>query len=140
MNDLKIAVVDDDVFYLNIFKQNLLNLGFENVTIYESGIELLNNIESRPELVFLDYSMEDMSGEEVLNKIKRFDPNIFVVIVSAQEGIQPAIDTLKQGAFDYLQKGENELKRIKDVIQNINELKELMEKTKPSILKRIFKK
>jgi DNA-binding NtrC family response regulator len=140
MNEYKIFVVDDDVFYLTLFKQQLINIGCEDITTFENGSDLLNEIQENPDVVFLDYMMDDFTGEEVLNKIKRYNPDIFVVVVSGQEGIQTAVNMLKQGAFDYLQKGDDELKKIKDVLIKIGEVKDFMERTKPSLIKRIFKK
>jgi DNA-binding NtrC family response regulator len=140
MNEYKIFVVDDDTFYLTLFKQQLINIGCEDITTFENGTDLLNEIQENPDVVFLDYMMDDFTGEEVLNKIKRYNPDIFVVVVSGQEGIQTAVNMLKQGAFDYLQKGDDELKKIKDVLQKIGEVKDFMERTKPSLIKRIFKK
>ena len=140
MNDFKIFVCDDDVFYLNILKQQFINLGCDDVTLFENGTDLLNEIHTNPDVVFLDYMMDDFTGEEVLNKIKRINPDIFVVVVSGQEGIQTAVNMLKQGAFDYLQKGDEELKKINDVLLKIHEVKDFMERTKPNLIKRIFKK
>ncbi len=140
MNDFKIFVCDDDVFYLNILKQKLINIGCEDISLFENGSDLLNEIPENPDVVFLDYMMDDVTGEEVLNKIKRINPDIFVVVVSGQEGIQTAVNMLKQGAFDYLQKGDDELKKISDVLLKISEVKDFMERTKPSLIKRIFKK
>ncbi len=140
MNEYKIFVVDDDTFYLTLFKQQLINIGCEDISIFESGTDLLNSIQENPDVVFLDYRMDDFTGEEVLNKIKRYNPDIFVVVVSGQEGIQTAVNMLKQGAFDYLQKGEDELKKIKDVLQKIGEVKDFMERNKPNLIKRFFKK
>ena len=140
MNEYKIFVVDDDTFYLTLFKQQLINIGCEDISVFENGTDLLNSIQENPDVVFLDYRMDDFTGEEVLNKIKRYNPDIFVVVVSGQEGIQTAVNMLKQGAFDYLQKGEDELKKIKDVLQKIGEVKDFMERTKPSLIKRFFKK
>jgi DNA-binding NtrC family response regulator len=140
MNEYKIFVVDDDMFYLTLFKQQLINIGCEDITTFENGTDLLNEIQENPDVVFLDYMMDDFTGEEVLNKIKRYNPDIFVVVVSGQEGIQTAVNMLKQGAFDYLQKGDDELKKIKDVLVKIGEVKDFMERTKPSLIKRIFKK
>jgi len=139
MNELKIAVVDDDIYYLNLFKQQLLNIQCENVTIFENGTDFLNQLEEKFEVVFLDYQMDDLNGEEVLNKIKRYDPNVFVVIVSAQEDIKNAVEVLKKGAFDYLQKGDDELNKLKDILTKINQVKDMMNDSKPGILKRLFK-
>jgi DNA-binding NtrC family response regulator len=140
MIELKFFVLDDDLFYLTMLKQQLLNIGYDDVTVFENGNDLLSNIEQNPDIVFIDYNMDDLSGDEVLNKIKRYNPNIFVVVISGQEGIKTAVELLKKGAFDYLQKGDDEFNKMQDVINKIIEVKDYLERTKPGILKRIFKK
>ena len=139
MTDLKVFVVDDDAFYLSMLEQHLHNLGLTNIRTFDNGSACLDNIQERPDVIFLDYNMENLSGYDVLKKIKRFDSNIFIVMISAQEEIKPAVDTLKHGAFDYIQKGKDDLDKLKDVLNRIVEVKDMMERTKPSLLKRIFK-
>jgi DNA-binding NtrC family response regulator len=59
-----------------------------------------------------------MSGEKVLKAIREFDPNINVIIVSAQEKIGTAVELLKLGAFDYITKDEEAKDRILNSIRN----------------------
>lgn len=128
MIDLKIFLVDDDPFYLNLFHQNLKNIGFENIQTFSNGMDCLNALSQNPDIIFLDHNMDSMSGYEVLKKIKRYDPNKNVVIVSAQDNIQVAVDALKYGAFDYIQKGKNEVEKIKDIVFKVHHLSELVKK------------
>jgi len=83
--------------------------------------------------------MDVYSGYETLRKIKRYDPNSFVVMVSAQEDIDTAVETLKHGAFDYIKKNENLEEKVQSVLKKISELKNIMNEEKPSFLKSIFK-
>jgi DNA-binding NtrC family response regulator len=69
-------------------------------------------------LVTLDYSLPDMEGEKVLKSIREFDPDISVIIVSAQEKIGTAVELLKAGAFDYITKDEDAKDRILNSIKN----------------------
>jgi len=137
--ELKIFIVDDDPFYLEILKQITHNLGFESVTKYENGTACLNKLNEKPDVIFLDYKMDTLTGYDVLKKIKRYDPNIYVVMISSQEEVKPAIDTLKHGAFDYLQKGDNDENEIKQVLEKIIKVKDLIKRSKPNFLKSIFK-
>ena len=140
MNDLKIFVVEDNIVYLNLLKKYLLSIGCEDVSVYENGETCLNDLHLRPNVIFLDYYMDSLNGSEVLNKIKRFDPNIFVVMISGQEEVQTAIDFLKNGGFDYLKKGEDDMKNVEEVLNKIIQVKELTEATKPGFFQRIFKR
>ena len=136
---LKIFVVDDEIFYLNILEQHIRNLGYNEVITFTNGTDCLNVIAEIPDVVFLDYSMDTLTGYEVLKKIKRYDPNIFIVMISGQENIKAAVDTLKYGAFDYIQKGDMVEERIKHVLERILEVKQLLKLSKPNFLRKLIK-
>ncbi|PCJ94025.1 MAG: response regulator [Flavobacteriaceae bacterium] len=135
---LKIFVVDDEVFYLNILEQHIRNMGYENVTTFNNGTDCLNQITGKPDVVFLDYSMDTLTGYDVLKKIKRYDPNIYIVMISGQEDIKAAVDTLKHGAFDYIQKGDKAEEKIKHVLERILEVKALLKQSNPSFLRKFL--
>lgn len=121
MKPLKIFVVDDDLFYLHLFKQHLFNLGFEDVHLFENGVDCLIHLFRKPDIIFLDYDMEKYSGQEVLKKIKQHNPNVMVVVISAQQDAGTAHDLLKHGAFEYLQKGNNEFSKIAPLLKGLTE-------------------
>lgn len=134
----KIFVVDDDTFHLELMQQILKSKGFEEIIPYESGMDCLQEIHQNPCVVFLDHQMDVYSGYETLRKIKRHNPNIFVVMVSAQEEIETAVNTLKHGAFDYLQKDEKLEEKVIHVLERIEEVKELLKARKSSIFQSIL--
>jgi len=140
MNDLKIFIVEDDVVYLNLFEKYLLSIGFDDVTSFESGLDCLNHVEEQPDIVFLDYYMDIINGGEVLNKIKRFNPNVFVVMLSGQNDIKTAVNFLKSGGFDYLVKGDEDMLKVESVLKSIIDIKAQMGVEKKSLIKRILKK
>lgn len=115
---VKIFVVEDDETYTKFLKYVLsLNPDFE-VDYFTTGKQCLAELHSGPNIITLDYSLPDMSGEEVLQEIKAYDPNISVIIVSAQEKIGTAVQLLKSGAFDYISKDEEAKDRILNSINN----------------------
>ena len=138
LNNIKVFIVDDDPFYLHIFSQYLSNFGVEDITLFESGLDVLNKLQEQPLVVFLDHNMDDITGYEVLKKIKRFNPNIYVVMITAQEDIKTAVDSLKHGAFDYIQKGQDEEERVKAVLNKIIEVKKILDQTNPGFFRRMF--
>ncbi len=119
MSRFKIFIVEDDDWYRELISYTLgLNPDFE-IHAFASGTELLNNLHERPNVVSLDYSLPDMTGSDVLKKVKEFDPAIEVVVISEQENIKVAIDMLKSGAYDYIVKS----KEIKDhLLHTINHI------------------
>jgi DNA-binding NtrC family response regulator len=115
---VKIFVVEDDPAYTKFLKYVLgLNPDYE-VDYYTTGKECLANLYKNPTIVTLDYSLPDMPGEKVLNQIKSQDPNINVIIVSAQEKIHTAVELLKSGAYDYISKDHETKERLLNSINN----------------------
>ena len=82
--------------------------------------------------------MEDMNGFEVLKKIKRINPNIYVVMVSAQENIKTAVDAIKFGAFDYIIKDNNVCGKMNIIISNIIKVKEQLKKSNPGFFRKML--
>ena len=115
---IKIFVVEDDPSYTKFLKFVLsLNPDFE-AEFFSTGKECLDHLFKKPSVITLDYSLPDMPGERVLKGIREFDPDISVIIVSAQEKIGTAVELLKSGAFDYITKDEEAKDRILNSIKN----------------------
>lgn len=125
-NSLSIFILDDDPFCGSLYEQHVRNLGHTNVKFFMDGQECLNSLTEQPDVIFLDYHMEPLNGLDVLRKIKRFNPNIYLVVVSSQEDVQVAVNSLKYGAFDYIIKGRNEFERIGTVLRKVQEVMELL--------------
>lgn len=115
---VKIFVVEDDQAYTKFIKYVLgLNPDYE-IEFFTSGKECINNLHKNPSVITLDYSLPDMPGQQVLEQIKNFDPNIVVIVVSAQEKIGTAVELLKSGAFDYITKDQDTKDRLLNSINN----------------------
>jgi DNA-binding NtrC family response regulator len=117
-DSVKIFIVEDDPTYTKFLQYVFgLNPDYEPV-FYTSGKELLNQLHQKPDVITLDYSLPDMTGEEVLKSIRDFDPSINVIVVSAQEKIGTAVNLLKMGAFDYIVKDQEAKDRILNSVHN----------------------
>lgn len=115
---VKIFVVEDDPTYTK-FLQYVLSLDpdFE-VEFFTTGKDCIDKLHKKPSVITLDYSLPDMPGEKVLRAIREFDPDISVIVISAQEKIGTAVELLKLGAFDYITKDEEAKDRILNAIKN----------------------
>lgn len=122
-----VFLVDDDKMFLSSLKNSLLqqfNSGIELVT-FTNGEECLKKIGANPDIIILDYYLNDdehpdaMDGLEVLKKIKENSSGSTVIMVSAQDKLQVALDSIKEGAYEYVAKSESALVRIQNVIKNI---------------------
>src|SRR6478736_4759698 len=115
---IKIFVVEDDPTYTK-FLQYVLSLDPDFETeFFTNGKDCIDQLHKKPAVITLDYSLPDMSGEKVLKAIREFDPDISVIVISAQEKIGTAVELLKLGAFDYITKDEEAKDRILNSIKN----------------------
>lgn len=115
---VRIFVVEDDPAYTKFIKYVLgLNPDFE-VEYYTKGKECIDNLHKNPSIITLDYTLPDMAGQQVLEQIRSHDPNINVIIVSAQEKIGTAVELLKTGAYDYITKDQDTKERLLNSINN----------------------
>ena len=79
---VKIFVVEDDPAYLKFLNYTLSLNPDHEMKLFETGKECLDNLHNKPTIITLDYSLPDLSGEEILKNIKEFDPNIHVIIIN----------------------------------------------------------
>jgi len=99
-----IHVIDDEPIILEVLGQLLTSEGYE-VEISASGEDALQKYESRTfDLVLLDLMMPGMSGLDVLRALQRIQPQALVIIITAYASVESAIEAMKIGAFDYVQK------------------------------------
>ena len=101
---LRILVVDDDPLAIELFKYMVQRNGLEihGATTGSSALELAKRI--RPNLVFLDLGLPDMSGLEVLERMMHEDDSIAVVLFTANPATDSAVAAIQKGAYDYLVK------------------------------------
>ncbi len=121
MSDFSIFIVEDDPIFGKILEHHLsLNPDYD-VQLFSNGQDLLKNLYRNPSVITLDYSLPDLTGSDILKRIKQYNPDIQVVIVSGQEDVATAVKLLKEGAYDYLTKEDNTRQRLWNVILKIRE-------------------
>ena len=126
--DYKIYLLDDDMFYLNIFQQHLVNLGYTSITTFTNPADCVNNLVPPPDIIFYDPGVDFLRGLEVLKTIKRFNPDIYMIFMCGPDDVDTVIQSLKYGAFDCFVKGESDAKNIDMVLNKIYRVRELLQK------------
>ncbi len=107
----RILCVDDEEVILDSFRKILVLDGYCIDTVM-SGKEALGLIQSHHyDFVFTDLKMPEMSGEDVAKSVKHLRPDIDVIIITGYATVESAVECMKYGAMDYIQKPftENEL-------------------------------
>ena len=101
----KILVVDDDPMMAKGTGLRLTRAGFD-YSHCESGEDALSYLKEghAPDAVLLDLVMPGMGGLETLKQMRLHDPDLPVIVVSGQESVRTAVETLREGAYDYLTK------------------------------------
>jgi DNA-binding NtrC family response regulator len=127
MNSFKIFIVEDDPLYGEMLKYHLSLNPDNEVFKFETGAECLKNLYVGPSLISLDYSLPDMSGFDVIKRVREYNQEIPIVIVSGQEDVATAVRLLKDGAYDYFVKDEDTKERLWNTLKNIKERLELKE-------------
>ncbi|OPX17593.1 hypothetical protein BXT86_05715 [candidate division WOR-3 bacterium 4484_100] len=120
MNNFKILIVDDEPKICNLLKEILDAEGYETDTAL-NGADALEKIEDGEiDLVLLDIKLPDIDGIALLKKIKKHSSDISVIMISAFGTVQLAVEALKNGAEDFLEK-PLETTRVLITIKNVLE-------------------
>ena len=121
MEQFKIFIVEDDPWYGEILDYHLSQNPDHEIFKYQTGKECIDNLYRSPGLISIDYSLPDTDGVKLLKKIKEYNNDIPVIVISGQENISTALELLKQGAADYFIKDDS----TKDLLWNsVNRVRE----------------
>ncbi len=121
MGPFKIFIVEDDEMYGAMLRHHLSLNPDNEVELFTNANDFLNNLYKNPSMVSLDYRLPDHSGMDVLQRIREFDTDIPVIIVSGQEDVGTAVELLKKGAYDYFVKDDDTKNRLWNAVKNIKE-------------------
>ena len=125
----KILVIDDQRSIRKTLKEILEYEGNE-VVLAENGPEGLQFIDDdKFDIILCDIKMPEMDGIEVLQKIVEKGQDIPVIMISGHGNIDTAVDAIKKGAYDFIEK-PLDLNRLLVTIRNAIEKKDLVTETK----------
>jgi len=103
-DDVCVVIIDDNTAALELFSAALESGGLRIFTATNpaEGIEIV--FRERPQIVLTDLVMSGMNGLEVLDRIVAFDPAIDVILITAHYTSESAVEAIRRGAADYLNK------------------------------------
>ena len=134
-NKIKLFLVDDDALFLKALEieftehADFTEEGYE-IETYATGELCVENLSHEPDIIILDYHLDGidktaMNGLETLDKIKAFNQDIPVIMLSSQDKIEVAINCMHHKAFDYVVKSETAFVRLQKIITTIFRYKKI---------------
>ncbi len=123
-NKIKLFLVDDDAVFLKSLEIEFLQHADFIIETFATGELCMESISNNPDIVILDYhlngiDLDAMNGIDTLDKIKAFNSNIPVVMLSSQDQINVAVNCMHHKAFDYVVKSETAFMRLQKIITDI---------------------
>jgi signal transduction histidine kinase/FixJ family two-component response regulator len=102
----RILVVDDEPAVAEVFHDYLTLMGRHEIEVRHSGRDAIEAFSTfQPEVVLTDLNLDrEMSGLELMRRLKEQDPDVPVIVVTGQVTIASAIEALRDGAYDYITK------------------------------------
>lgn len=133
MNSKNIVIVDDDELVIAALKTLLKLEGFSNVNYFTSPVDALNHIKKeKPALVLSDFMMPNMNGFEFLSEVKKFYPEISMILLTGYADKENAIRAINEvGLYKYIEKpwdNDDLIMNIKNGIERTNLVSKLQEK------------
>lgn len=121
---IKLFLVDDDLLFLKSLEIEFLQHGDFIIKTFATGELCVANLSELPDFIILDYHLDGidknaMNGIDTLDKIKAFNSEIPVVMLSSQDKIDIAISCMHHKANDYVVKSETAFHRLQHIITSI---------------------
>lgn len=126
---MRIYVVDDERIIRVSLADELRDAGFEVLEFAHASPALMQMKDMMPDIVITDLKMPDINGIEFLKRIKKINTSVYVVLMTAYSTVSTAVEAMKLGAYDYIEKPfDNE--KILLIIERIIELKQVKDENK----------
>lgn len=127
---IKLFLVDDDALFLKSLEIEFLEHADFEIETFTTGEHCIENLSHNPDVIILDYLLNGidkaaMNGIETLDKIKAFTTDMPVVMLSAQDKIEVAVDCMHHKAFDYVVKSETAFIRLQKIITTVLRYKKM---------------
>mgnify|MGYP001821652364 CR=1 FL=1 len=125
MSQKKIFIVDDNEMFAQMVQDHLSAFPKYQTQIFNTVEECLKQLYESPELIILDYHLNDVfkdaaDGLAILERIKKEQPEITVIMLSSQGKYTVAAKTISKGAVQYVVKDDNAFDNISKIIEGLH--------------------
>ena len=129
---IKLFLVDDDAVLLKLLESELLKHTGFIVETYATGELCIAHLAHNPDLIVLDYHLNGidkyaLNGIDTLDKIKAFNEDILVMMLSSQNDMAIALDCMAHHAFDYIMKNKTTYLQLPQMITTIFNYRKMRE-------------
>lgn len=128
-NNPKILITDDDETLCYLLKEELINENFEVDIVYDGKYAIEKLKEKTYDILLLDLEMKFITGEKVLKYVNENRPRLQVIVLTAQTNIRTAIECIKLGAYDFINK-PYDFQQLLLTLQRALKHKDLLERNK----------
>ena len=120
----KIFIIDDDPMLREALQDYLTRKIPHEVRLFNTGEESFEFMQEKPDVIILDYylntvSKEAADGMQILQQLKKYYPEVHVIMLSSQEHYGIAMQTIQKGAEHYVVKDEHSFEKIASIINEI---------------------
>ena len=116
MHQPVIFVVEDNIIYQGLIAKELETLS-SNIHFYTNGESCISELDKHPAVIVLDYNLDgQMNGLDTLQRVRDYDPNVYVILFSSQKGLNTKEVFLQYGTFDFLEKNSLSLRTLRQMV------------------------
>ena len=127
---MKILIIDDERFIRNSLSDLVSVFGYDVETAEDGQQGLAMAVKEHYDAIFCDIKMPNMNGLEVLDGLREQGVDSAVMMISGHGDIDTAVECIKKGAFDFIQKPLQDMNRIQITLRNATERGSLIKETK----------
>lgn len=115
-NNPKIVILEDDIFFGKMIKNFLVNQEFKNIQLFHDEEKCIQAITKEPTILIIDHHLPNATGLEVIQIIRKINPDIQFIYLSGQKTSKVAIKAFREGAIDYIEKNKDTFVHLKKTI------------------------
>lgn len=120
----KIFIVDDDIMLATMLADHLRSSFPHAVEVFHTGEDCLAHLSDHPDLVILDHHLNNVvkdaaDGLQILQRIKKLDRQVHVIMLSSQTQYGIALQTVQKGAERYVMKGKDQFDEIDRIVREV---------------------
>lgn len=138
LTNVRIFIIDDDLIHLNVFEQNLLNIGLHNIMTFRNMEDFKDKLYAQPEVVFVSTYSDKISPKQVYKNTKKTYPSAKVVFILSKATKQSISLKINHPNFEFIIKNKFQPEKIKTILENSQQPQKIKFKNFKNFLRFFF--